>query len=91
VAALCRGFGDAASDAEAVRRPVGQGRCAALAEDRSEIANHLGHVAGTLAKGPWLFGEELTGADVQMSFVGGMAGRFGRLATSPPGANRIAD
>jgi glutathione S-transferase len=49
----------------------------------SEIANHLGYVDAALANGPWLLGEELTGADFQMSFVGEMAGRFGRLAAYP--------
>ena len=49
----------------------------------SEIANHLGHVDRSLAKGPWLLGEELTGADIQMSFVGELAGQFGRLAGFP--------
>ena len=49
----------------------------------SEIANHLGYVDGALARGPWLLGEALTGADVQMSFVGEMAGRFGLLAAYP--------
>ena len=48
-----------------------------------EIANHLGYVEGALVKGPWLLGEDLTGADIQMSFVGELAGRFGRLAAYP--------
>ena len=49
----------------------------------SEIANHLGYVDGALANGPWLLGDDLSGADIQMSFVGEMAGRFGRLAAYP--------
>ena len=49
----------------------------------SEIANHLGYVDGALAEGPWLLGEELTAADVQMCFVGEMAGRLGVLAGYP--------
>ena len=49
----------------------------------SEIANHLGYVDRSLAKGPWLLGEELTGADIQMSFVGELAGQFGRHAGFP--------
>ena len=49
----------------------------------SEIANHLGHLDGVLAKGPWVLGEELSGADIQLSFVGEIAGQFGRLATYP--------
>jgi glutathione S-transferase len=44
-----------------------------------EIANHLGYVDGALAHGPWLLGDELTGADIQMSFVGEMAARLGVL------------
>ena len=45
----------------------------------SEIANHLGHLDRVLADGPWLLGEELSGADIQMSFVGELAGQFGKL------------
>ena len=36
----------------------------------SELANHLGYVDRALAGRPWLVGDSLTGADVQMSFVG---------------------
>ena len=46
----------------------------------AEIANHLGHLDGVLAKGPWLLGQELSGADFQMSFVGEVAGQFGKLS-----------
>lgn len=49
----------------------------------SEIANHLGYVDRALAAGPWLLGEELTGADIQMSFVGETAARFGKIAPYP--------
>ncbi len=49
----------------------------------SEIANHLGYINGALAKGPWLLGDEITGADIQMSFVGEIAGQFGRLEAHP--------
>lgn len=49
----------------------------------SEIANHLGYVNSALAKGPWLLGDALTGADIQMSFVGEFAGMFGKLASFP--------
>jgi glutathione S-transferase len=45
----------------------------------SEIANHLGHLDRALATGPWLLGDEMSGADVQMSFVGELAGQFGKL------------
>ncbi len=36
----------------------------------SEIANHLGFVDRSLEGREWLLGDALTGADVQMSFVG---------------------
>ena len=36
----------------------------------SELANHLGHVDRALQGRDWLVGNSLTGADVQMSFVG---------------------
>ena len=36
----------------------------------SELANHLGFVDRALAGRDWLVGDTLTGADVQMSFVG---------------------
>lgn len=36
----------------------------------SEIANHLGFVNASLAGRDWLVGDHLTGADIQMSFVG---------------------
>ena len=36
----------------------------------SELANHLGYVNASLADREWLVGGELSGADIQMSFVG---------------------
>ena len=36
----------------------------------SEIANHLGYVNQALEGREWLVGDQLTGADIQMSFVG---------------------
>lgn len=36
----------------------------------SEIANHLGFVNQSLEGRDWLVGKQLTGADIQMSFVG---------------------
>lgn len=36
----------------------------------SEIANHLGYVNRALQDKEWLVGDDLTGADIQMSFVG---------------------
>lgn len=48
-----------------------------------EIANHLGFVETSLAGRDWLVGDGLTGADIQMSFVGEVTGAFGRLAQYP--------
>jgi glutathione S-transferase len=49
----------------------------------SEIANHLGFVESALAGTDWLVGCALTGADIQMSFVGEIAGVFGVRARYP--------
>jgi glutathione S-transferase len=48
-----------------------------------EIANHLGFVDASLAGRDWLIGDDLTGADIQMSFVGEGAGAAGALASYP--------
>ena len=42
------------------------------------IAKHLGYLDHTLASRAYLLGDEFSGADVQMSFVGEMAGFFGK-------------
>jgi len=49
----------------------------------SELANHLGYIDGALAGRDWIMGEALTGADIQLSFVGEIAGVFGRLDGFP--------
>lgn len=36
----------------------------------SELANHLGYIDHALQGRDWLVGDDLTGADIQMSFVG---------------------
>ena len=36
----------------------------------SELANHLGYVNGSLQGRDWLLGQDFSGADIQMSFVG---------------------
>ena len=36
----------------------------------SELANHLGYIDRSLQDREWLVGDELSGADIQMSFVG---------------------
>jgi glutathione S-transferase len=45
----------------------------------SEIANHLGHIDRALQGREFFVGHTLTGADIQMSFVGEMADVFDRL------------
>ena len=49
----------------------------------SELANHLGYVEGALKGRQFFVGDALTGADIQMSFVGEMAKVFGKLAPYP--------
>jgi glutathione S-transferase len=49
----------------------------------SELANHLGYIDGALAGRDWIMGGALTGADIQLSFVGEIAGVFGRLDGFP--------
>ena len=45
----------------------------------SEMANHLGYVDQALSGRQFLVGDDLTGADIQMSFVGEVARAFGKL------------
>src|SRR5271163_3124738 len=49
----------------------------------SEIANHLGYVDGALKGREFFVGNTLTGADIQMSFVGDMAKVFDELGPYP--------
>ena len=49
----------------------------------SELANHLGYVDGALKGKDWLAGNMLTGADIQMSFVGEMAKAAKRIDPYP--------
>jgi glutathione S-transferase len=49
----------------------------------SEIANHLGYVDGALKGREFFVGKSLTGADIQMSFVGEMAKIFNKLEPYP--------
>jgi len=49
----------------------------------SEIANHLGYVDGALKDREFFVGPSLTGADIQMSFVGEMAKVFDKLGPYP--------
>ena len=49
----------------------------------SETVNHLGFVNDALAGRDWLVGDDITAADVQMSFVGEIAAVYGRGAQFP--------
>jgi glutathione S-transferase len=49
----------------------------------SEIANHLGYLDQALRGGDWLLGSEFSGADIQMSFVGEVAGARGSRERYP--------
>ncbi|MCR5878427.1 glutathione S-transferase family protein [Phenylobacterium sp. J367] len=49
----------------------------------SEIENHLGYIDHSLEGHDWILGEALTGADINLSFVGEIAGVYGRLGQFP--------
>lgn len=49
----------------------------------SEIENNLAYIAGALGERPFILGETMTGADIQISFVAEVARAFGRLAAYP--------
>jgi glutathione S-transferase len=50
---------------------------------QSEMANHLSYVNGALEGRDWLMGSELSGADIQMSFVGEVARAMGQQDSYP--------
>jgi len=56
----------------------------------SELDNYLGYLNEALGLTPFLVGEELSGADIQMSFVGELAGAQGKLAPYPHIADWVA-
>jgi len=49
----------------------------------AEVANYLGYLNDVLKEKPYLLGDELSGADIQMSFIGEVAGAQGKLAAYP--------
>jgi glutathione S-transferase len=49
----------------------------------SEIAHHLGYVDGALKGREFFVGTSLSGADIQMSFVGEMAKIYNKLGPYP--------
>ncbi|WP_199553884.1 glutathione S-transferase family protein [Sandaracinobacteroides hominis] len=62
---------------------LGEGAAPLKPRIDSEIARHLGYVESCLVGKEWLVGGELTGADIQMSFVGEIAHVFGLLPNYP--------
>jgi glutathione S-transferase len=48
-----------------------------------EMGNHLGYVDAALSGRDWLMGSEITGADIQMSFVGEVTRAFGQQDKYP--------
>ena len=49
----------------------------------SELSNHLGYIERALTGRDWLMGEGLTGADINLSFVGEIVGVYGRFPQYP--------
>jgi glutathione S-transferase len=62
---------------------LGAGGAPLHARIESEIANHLGHLDAHLKGRSFLLGEEFTGADIQMSFIGEIAETYGKRAAFP--------
>jgi glutathione S-transferase len=50
---------------------------------QSELANFLGYIDAALSRTPYLMGEELSGADIQLSFIGELAKVQGMAAPYP--------
>ena len=62
---------------------LGEGAAPLKPRIDSEIANHLGFVESALEGRDWLVGNSLSGADIQMSFVGEIAGVYGLRSAYP--------
>ena len=62
---------------------LGEGGAPLHPRIESEIANHLGYVDRALKGREFFVGNSLTGADIQMSFVGEMAKVFDKLGPYP--------
>lgn len=62
---------------------LGEGGAPLHPRIESEIANHMGYVDRSLAGRDWLLGSELTGADINLSFVAEVMGAFGKLDGYP--------
>ena len=62
---------------------LGEAAAPLMPRIESEIANHLAYIDSVLKGRQFLVGDSLTGADIQMSFVGEVAGAFGKRAQYP--------
>jgi len=62
---------------------LGDAAAALMPRIEGEIANHLAYIDGALKGRQFLVGDTLSGADIQMSFVGEVAGAFGKRAQYP--------
>ena len=62
---------------------LGEGGAPLHPRIESEIANHLGYVEQSLAGRDFLLGDDLTGADIQMSFIPEVAKAMGKLPSYP--------
>ena len=72
--ALRRRVRHAAAAAQEQRLKARSGRAPLSPRIESEIDNHLGYINASLEGRDYLLGEALTGADIQLSFVGELAG-----------------
>jgi glutathione S-transferase len=62
---------------------LGDAGNALLPRVESEIALHLGYLDQSLQGKPWLLGDAFSGADIQMSFIGELAGARTRRSDYP--------
>ena len=62
---------------------LGEGGGPMLARAESEIRNHLSYANGALAGRQYYVGDDLTGADIMMSFVAEVGRAFGKLKDYP--------
>lgn len=62
---------------------LGEAAAPLMPRIESELANHLGYVDRALEGRDWLLGDGITGADINLSFVGEVTGAFGRLDQYP--------
>jgi glutathione S-transferase len=62
---------------------LGEAKAPLMPRIDGEIANHLGYIDGALKGRQFLLGSDFTGVDIQMSFVGEIAGAYGKRAAYP--------